>query len=113
MEHLLKATTERALRYLDGLDRRSVVPSPEGVTNPRRLDEPLPESPTDPEVVVALLDEIGSPATVATAWRLSDLQPARNPAAPLRGAPTPSPARRAAGTPRRRCRGSAARRAAP
>jgi len=67
MEHLLKATTERALRYLDGLDCRSVGPSPEGITNLRRLDEPLPESPTDPEVVVAWLDEIGSPATVASA----------------------------------------------
>jgi len=67
MEHLLKATTERALRYLDGLNCRSVGPSPEGITNLRRLDEPLPEAPTDPEVVVALLDEIGSPATVATA----------------------------------------------
>lgn len=31
------------------------------------LDEPLPECPTDFEVVIDLLDRIGSPATVATA----------------------------------------------
>jgi glutamate/tyrosine decarboxylase-like PLP-dependent enzyme len=67
MEHLLKTTAERAQRYLDGLNSRSVGPPPEGIANLQRLDEPLPEAPTDPEVVVALLDEIGSPATVATA----------------------------------------------
>lgn len=67
MKHLLKETTDRALRYLDGLNDRNVAPSPEVIANLRRLDEPLPEAPTDPEAVVALLDEIGSPATVATA----------------------------------------------
>lgn len=67
MKHLLKETTDRALRYSDGLNDRSVAPSPEAIANLRRLDEPLPEVPTDPEAVVALLDEIGSPATVATA----------------------------------------------
>lgn len=67
MKHLLKETTDRALRYLDGLNDRNVAPSPEAIANLRRLDEPLPEVPTDPEAVVALLDEIGSPATVATA----------------------------------------------
>ncbi len=67
MEHLLKTTAERAWRYLDGLKDRNVAPRPEVIANLRRLDEPLPETPTDPEVVVALLDEIGSLATVATA----------------------------------------------
>ncbi len=67
MKHLLKETTDRACRYLDGLNDRSVAPSPEAIANLRRLDEPLPEVPTDPEEVVALLDKIGSPATVATA----------------------------------------------
>src|SRR5438132_12622369 len=33
----------------------------------RRLGEPLPEAPTDPEAVIALLDEVGSPATMASA----------------------------------------------
>ena len=31
-----------------------------------RFDEPLPGGPSDPEATVALLDEVGSPATMAT-----------------------------------------------
>src|SRR5437764_11405232 len=67
MEHLLKATAERASRYRESLHDRNVAPSPEAVANLRRLDEPLRDTPTDPEAVIALLDEVGSPATMATA----------------------------------------------
>ncbi|HWR54451.1 MAG TPA: aminotransferase class V-fold PLP-dependent enzyme [Bryobacteraceae bacterium] len=44
-----------------------MAPSPEALESLAVLDEPLPECPTDPEVVIDLLDRIGSPATVATA----------------------------------------------
>lgn len=67
MKHLLKATADRAWRYLDELKNRNVAPGPDAIANLRRFDEPLPEMPTDPKEVVALLDEIGSPATMATA----------------------------------------------
>ncbi|HEX9487246.1 MAG TPA: hypothetical protein VF976_09280, partial [Gemmatimonadales bacterium] len=67
MKDLLRTTAERAARYLAGLKNRGVAPSPEALTNLRRLDEALPELPTDPAAVVALLDEIGSPATMASA----------------------------------------------
>jgi len=67
MEHLLKATTERAWRYRESLRERKVAPSPEAVANLRRFDEPLPDAPTDPDAVLALLDEVGSPATMASA----------------------------------------------
>lgn len=67
MNHLLKATADRALRYLDELKNRNVAPRPDAIANLWRFDELLPEAPTDPEEVVALLDEIGSPATMATA----------------------------------------------
>ncbi len=67
MKELLKVTTERALRYLDDLKNRNVAPKPEAIANLRKFDEPLPETPTDPEQVIKMLDEIGSPATVATA----------------------------------------------
>ena len=67
MEDLLRTTTERAARYLAGLKDRAVVPTPEALNNLRRLDEPLPERPTDPAAVIALLDDIGSPATMASA----------------------------------------------
>jgi glutamate/tyrosine decarboxylase-like PLP-dependent enzyme len=67
VEHLLNSTADRATRYLGSLRERGVAPTPEALANLRRLDEPLPEAPTDPEAVISLLDEIGSPATVATA----------------------------------------------
>jgi glutamate/tyrosine decarboxylase-like PLP-dependent enzyme len=67
MEHLLRSTADRAIQYLDTLGHRAVAPTPEALGRLARLDEPLPDRPTDPEEVVSLLDEIGSPATVATA----------------------------------------------
>ena len=67
MKDLLRTTAERAARYLAGLKNRGVAPSPEALANLRRLDEALPEHPTDPAAVIALLDEIGSPATMASA----------------------------------------------
>lgn len=67
METLLRNTADRAARYLAGLQQRSVAPTPQAVAALSQLDEPLPAQPTDPEEVVALLDEVGSPATMASA----------------------------------------------
>jgi glutamate/tyrosine decarboxylase-like PLP-dependent enzyme len=68
MNHdLLRTTAEYAIRYLDGLEERSVAPAPEAVVRLAELGGPLPSSPTDPAEVVKLLDQVGSPATVATA----------------------------------------------
>src|SRR2546426_4366622 len=67
MKDLLRTTAERAARYLAGLKNRGVAPTPQALANLGRLDEALPEHPTDPATVVRLLDEIGSPATVASA----------------------------------------------
>src|SRR5256884_976591 len=67
MEDLLRTPAERAARYLADLKERGVAPTPEALANLRRLDEPLPEHPTDPSTVIRLLDEIGSPATLASA----------------------------------------------
>jgi glutamate/tyrosine decarboxylase-like PLP-dependent enzyme len=67
MEDLLKDTAVRAARYRERLSDRPVAPTPSAVANLRRLDEPLPERPTSPEAVIALLDEVGSPATMASA----------------------------------------------
>jgi glutamate/tyrosine decarboxylase-like PLP-dependent enzyme len=69
MKRLLESAAERAVRYLESLDDRSVGPLPEAINRLAELDEPFPDKPTDPESVIALLDEIGSPATVATAGR--------------------------------------------
>jgi glutamate/tyrosine decarboxylase-like PLP-dependent enzyme len=63
---LLQDATGRALRYLDGLNARRVSPTPEAIARLRQLDGGLPEDPVDPRDVLALLDEVGSPATVAS-----------------------------------------------
>jgi len=67
MRELLTGLIDRALRYIDGLDERRVAPSDEAIERLALLDEPLPEHPTDPQIVLQILDEIGSPATVASA----------------------------------------------
>ncbi|HEX5643511.1 MAG TPA: aminotransferase class V-fold PLP-dependent enzyme [Thermoleophilia bacterium] len=67
MEDLLHHTAARAIRYLRDLPERRVAPSPDAITGLERFDEPLPEHPDDAERVIALLDEAGSPATMASA----------------------------------------------
>lgn len=67
MRNLLKAVAERSVRYLEGLETRRVAPSSEAISRLAQLDEPLPDDPTDPETVLGLLDDIGSPATVTSA----------------------------------------------
>src|SRR5262249_41673417 len=67
MHDLLHMTAERAAQYLDGLDKRSVMPSTEALARLAELGGPLPDAPTDPAEVLALLDQIGSPATIASA----------------------------------------------
>lgn len=66
-ENLLTNTARRALNYLDELEERSVAPLPEDVSRIAALGGPLPQSSGDPAATLALLDEIGSPATVASA----------------------------------------------
>ena len=67
MRDLLESATARAIRYLEDLDNRSVAPAPEALDEISRLDEPLPEKTTDPETTLQMLDEIGSPASMAMA----------------------------------------------
>jgi glutamate/tyrosine decarboxylase-like PLP-dependent enzyme len=67
MKNLLKAAAERSIRYLEGLETRGVAPSPEAINHVSQLDEALPDHPADPDTVLGLLDDIGSPATVITA----------------------------------------------
>ena len=66
---LLDDAAARARRYLGGLDARSVAPSAAALAALPHLDEPLPEDAGDPAAVLALLDELVSPATMAMAGR--------------------------------------------
>jgi glutamate/tyrosine decarboxylase-like PLP-dependent enzyme len=67
MRKLLEDTTDRALAYLDGLATRPVAPAAEALARLRLFDEPLPEEPATAESVLRLLDDVGSPATLASA----------------------------------------------
>mgnify|MGYP004490562025 CR=1 FL=1 len=67
MRKLLETTTECAIRYLEGLDTRNVAPTEEAIANLIQFDRPLPNEPVEPELVLQLLDEIGSPASMAQA----------------------------------------------
>ncbi len=66
MKELLAETAQRATRYAAELTNRKVAPGPEEVARLDALGGALPEDPCDPAEVLALLDDVGSPATVAT-----------------------------------------------
>jgi glutamate/tyrosine decarboxylase-like PLP-dependent enzyme len=55
----------RAQRYREAIHARRVAPAPDAVAALARFHEPFPEGPCSPEDVLGLLDDIGSPATVA------------------------------------------------
>ena len=66
MKYLLSDVATRATRYLAEINHRSVVPSPEALASLQNLEIPLPDAGASPSELVAVLDDIGSPATVAT-----------------------------------------------
>jgi glutamate/tyrosine decarboxylase-like PLP-dependent enzyme len=66
MDTLLKDAASRGARYVAQVHDRRVQPRAEDVARLSALGGPLPESASPPEEVLALLDDIGSPATVAT-----------------------------------------------
>jgi glutamate/tyrosine decarboxylase-like PLP-dependent enzyme len=63
---LLGFTAERAARYVEAITERRVSPSPEALAALARFRERFPENPTDTHELITLLDEVGSPATVAS-----------------------------------------------
>jgi glutamate/tyrosine decarboxylase-like PLP-dependent enzyme len=69
LRDLLESAAQRAIGYLEDLDSRGVAPSAQAVAGVERFREPLPDGPADPQEVLRLLDEVGSPATIATAGR--------------------------------------------
>jgi len=64
--NLLIETAERAARYVGGIDHRRVGPTPEEIARLAGLGGELNQDGCDPRQVIALLDELGSPATVAS-----------------------------------------------
>ena len=62
----LNLAAERAQKYIRGVSEQRVSPSESGLAALAELNEPFPEAPSNPADVIALLDKIGSPATVTT-----------------------------------------------
>lgn len=60
-------SSDRAAKYLGSISARKVVPSNEAISMLAKLHETLPHEPSDPLETIALLDDVGSPATMATA----------------------------------------------
>ncbi len=67
VQALLADVCGRAGRYLAGLAARPVAPDGAALARLARFDEPLPERAGEAAATLALLDEAGSPATVASA----------------------------------------------
>ena len=61
---LLSDAAERGARYRESSPERHVAPAPEAVAAVERFIEPLPDAGCDDRDVLAMLDEVGSPATV-------------------------------------------------
>jgi len=64
MYEVLREAAERAISYLAEVGERSVRPEPADLS---QVGGRFPDGPTDPSVVVKLLDEVVNPATMATA----------------------------------------------
>jgi glutamate/tyrosine decarboxylase-like PLP-dependent enzyme len=66
MRKLLELAAERGARYVEGVGERRVAPGPEAISRLAKFREKLPEGPTEARSVIEMLDEVGSPATVAS-----------------------------------------------
>jgi hypothetical protein len=67
MTELLNLINQFASDYLEKINDRSVAPTPDAVRRLEELNIPLPDQPSDPRDVLTVLNDIGSPATVASA----------------------------------------------
>jgi len=65
-DELLVEAALRARRYVATIGARDVAPSREALDGLEAFDEALPVSGKDPIETIAMLDDIGSPATVAS-----------------------------------------------
>lgn len=64
---LLTDAAVRGADYRENAAERHVAPSREAIAGVERFIEPMPEAGTDDNEVLAILDEVGSPATVTMA----------------------------------------------
>ena len=65
-DELLQLAAEIARKYVQGIGERRVPPTERDLDNLVKFHEPFPNGPSNPVEVLKELDEIGSPATMAT-----------------------------------------------
>ncbi len=65
-DDLLRHAAETARKYVQEIGERRVAPAERDLAGLTKFCEPFPNAPSDPMQVLDKLDEIGSPATVAT-----------------------------------------------
>lgn len=63
---LIRDADHRALEYIEGIENRRVFPSRTAIDGLSAFDEQLPEAGYPAAETLAMLDQVGSPATVAT-----------------------------------------------
>ncbi|HEX5434383.1 MAG TPA: aminotransferase class V-fold PLP-dependent enzyme [Candidatus Angelobacter sp.] len=66
LQMLLTDIAARAARYIQASEQRHVAPLDGDVERLESLGGPLPQTPSSPADVISLLDEFGSPATIAS-----------------------------------------------
>ena len=69
MRPLLEDAAQRGISYRESCGERPVAPSPEAIADLSRFFEAMPEHGAADEEVIAMLDEVGSPASMAMAGR--------------------------------------------
>ncbi|HWE27824.1 MAG TPA: pyridoxal-dependent decarboxylase [Polyangia bacterium] len=67
MDDVLQLAARLAREYLDGLHARAVTPTAQAIERLAELRVPVPDGPSDAASVLTSLDDVGSPATMATA----------------------------------------------
>jgi glutamate/tyrosine decarboxylase-like PLP-dependent enzyme len=65
-DELLQQAAEFARKYALGVGERRVAPTEKDLDNLAKFREPFPKGPSDPIQVLEMLDQVGSPATMAT-----------------------------------------------
>src|SRR6266849_2549703 len=65
-DSVLELAAERGRRYVEQVGERRVGAGEKELTGLAKFREAFPEGASDPRSVVAMLDEFGSPATVAS-----------------------------------------------
>src|ERR1700722_9500212 len=65
-DELLRQAAEIGRKYALGIGERRVAPAEKDLEKLKEFHEPFPNGPSDPMQILKRLDDVGSPATLAT-----------------------------------------------